>query len=236
MTAVLTLPESPQQPDSMPGWNIVADLTPPEIVNLRWIAVLQRRIAVGLVLVALLCLSGYAYASTQDRAARSASEAAADRTRGLTQSAGRFAAVTEIETTVEVIDAQLANLMERDVDVADMVAAIRRALPRSMAVQNITLVVAAKGSDVGTTEGLDRSGRSQLGTLNISGSGRRLDDLPVFVDGLAAIPGLVDVLPTSNQVSEGKAQFSVTVSFTDKLLSHRYDETKPEAADEATSR
>jgi hypothetical protein len=236
MTSLLTLPESPQQPDSMPGWDIVADMTPPELVNLRWIAVLQRRIAAGLVLVVLLCGAGYLYASHQDHVARSEADAAADRTRGLAESAGRFAAVTSIETTVRGIDDQMATLMENDVDVARLVTAIRRALPRSMAVQNVTVVVTGEGPPVGTTDGLDRSGHPAIGTVSISGSGRTLDDLPVFVDGLDAVPGLVEVLPTSNQVTEGKAQFSVSVTFTDQLLSHRYDETEPEAADAATSR
>jgi len=236
MTALVAVPESSQQPDSMPGWDIVADMTPPELVNLRWIAALQRRIASGLLLIALLCGAGYLYASQQAHDARSEADAASDRTRGLTESANRFAVVTRIETTVSGIDARLATLMKGDVDVARLVTAIRRALPRSMAVQNLTVVVTAEGAPIGTTEGLDRSGRVAIGTVSISGSGQSLEDLPVFVEGLAAIPGLVEVLPTSNQVTEGKAQFSVTLSFTDELLSRRYDETKPEAADAATSR
>jgi len=94
-----------------------------------------------------------------------------------------------------------------------------------MSIQTLTTTLNAEDTIDGSS-GLDASGRSTIGTMSINGSGAGLDDLPAFVDGLVAIRGLVNVLPTSNLVSDGGAQFSVTISLTDQLHSHRFDLAK----------
>lgn len=228
MTAMLTRPEGPTPDGGRPGWYIVADLTPPELVNARWIAVLQRRIAIGLALVAIVCVAAFAFATLQHRSAADDAQAASDRTAYLTQSADKYVGITRIETTVDGLDAKVATVMKNDVDVAAVVASIRRDLPGSMSIESISLTLTADGVTDGVT-GLDTSGRATIGTVNIAGSGRSLDDLPGFVDGLSGVRGFANVLPTSNTVSHGKAQFSVEVTLTDPLYSHRYDGSKDAA-------
>ena len=72
---------------------------------------------------------------------------------------------------------------------------------------------------------LDTSGHSRIGTVSLSGTGRTLDDLPRFIDKLKTLPGLVDPVPTSNQVTEGAVSYSLTFGITDQTLSHRFDKT-----------
>lgn len=225
MTALLTRPETPSGRGGIPGWDIVADMTPRELVNSRWIAVLQRRIAAGLLLVIVLCAVGFAHASLLNRAATEQEETAAARTIYLRRSAAQYEGITRIETTVSDLNSQLTSLMANEVNVARIIASIRRSLPRSMSITSISVSLDASGG-VDSSDVLDGSGRPTIGTVNISGSGRALDDLPAFVDGLSAVPGFGDVVPTSNQVSDGKAQFSTVVTLTDQLYSHWYDATK----------
>lgn len=225
MTALLTRPESPSPSGGMPGWTIVADLTPPELINSRWIAVLQRRMAIGLVLVLVLCAAAFTYATIRSTSAEDDATAAIERTTYLNRSADRYVGITRIETTVSSIDAQLTTVMANDVDVARVVASISRELPTSMSIQSLSLTLNAVSTIDGET-GLDTSGRPTIGTATITGSGQGLNDLPSFVEGLSGIRGFVNVLPTSNEVSKDGSQFSVGVTLTDQLLSHRYDGSK----------
>ena len=53
----------------MPGWGIVADLTPPELIAARGLRVLRKRIVAALVVIVLLCAGGYVWAAAKDNAA-----------------------------------------------------------------------------------------------------------------------------------------------------------------------
>ena len=222
MTAVLVRPDSPTLWSTMPGWNVVADMTPPELINSRWLSVLRRRIAVGLVFVVVLCAVAYGYASVQNGKASDAASAADFQTTILNRATTSYVGITQIETTVNGIRSQVATVMANDVDISHLVSTIRAALPNTMSIQNLALTINAT---VSPSSGLDASGHSEIGLITMSGSGRTLNDLPAFVDRLAAIPGLVNVLPASNQLNTGVAQFTLTVSLTDQLFSHRFDLT-----------
>jgi hypothetical protein len=226
VTLELTTTDGFSSQETMPGWSIVADLTPPELIQLRWIAVLRRRIGIGLALVLVLCLLAYAYAVVQHRAAEKDAAAVAQRTAILTRSANQFAGITLIESTVAGVDGQVACVMQDDVDVARVVASIDQALPSSMSIQSISVTLTPDAS-ADPSAGLTATGRPAIGAVTVSGSGRGLDDLPAFVDGLTAVRGFTDVLPTSNQVSGGVAQFSLTIDLTDQLYSHLFDVGKP---------
>jgi type IV pilus assembly protein PilN len=228
MTAVLTKPHAPTQWGTMPGWNVVADLTPPELINTRFLAVLRRRIVVALVAVVVLCAAGYVYATSQANTASDAADAATSDTLALQHQAAQYAGISQIQASVDGIRAQVAQVMADDVDIPHVIASVRAALPNTMSIQSLTLTitaVAGTAAAAGTT-GLDASGQPQIGTITMTGSGRTLDDLPAFVDKLSVIPGVINVLPSSNQVTSGIAQFSVTLTLTDKLYSHRYDMSK----------
>jgi hypothetical protein len=224
MTALLARPASTSHWGSMPGWNIVADMTPPELINLRRIAVLRRRIVIGLVVVAALCAAGYTYASMQNHTAADDAALASSQTFDLTRSAAKYSGITRIESAVDTVRGQVATVMTPDVDVTQAIAAMRHALPRTMSIQNLALTLSAAGP-TNDSVGLDASGHVVIGKVTISGSGRTLDDLPNFVDRLVAIRGLVNVVPTSNQVASKVAQFSLSVDLTDQLYTHRYDVT-----------
>ena len=222
MTAVLVRPDSPSAWSSMPGWDVVADMTPPELINLRWLGVLRRRIAAGLAVVVVLCAVAYGYAFVQNGKADDAASAAEFETGNLSRAASSYAGITQIETTVDSIRSQVATLMADDVDVANLIGKVRAALPNTMSIENLSVTLAPIGNP---STGLDATGRTEVGALTISGSGQNLNDLPAYVDALSRVPGIVNVLPTSNEVAAGVAQFSVTASLTDQIYSHRYDLT-----------
>jgi type IV pilus assembly protein PilN len=229
MTALMSRPENPTAWADMPGWTVVGDLTPPELINSRFIAVLRRRIVAGLVVVVALCIVGYVYAMLQSNSAADSATAASDATSDLQRATTKYAGITQMESTVDSIRGQVGQVMTNDVDVAAAVGHIRAALPNTMSIQNLTFTLAGAtggaAAGAGSTS-LDTSGHTKIGTLSITGSGQRLDDLPSFVDRLNAVKGLTNVLPTSNQSTGGAAQFTLTADLTNQLYTHRYTATK----------
>jgi hypothetical protein len=211
----------------MPGWGIVVDLTPPELIASRHLKVLRMMIVAGLVAILALCAGGYVLAARKHSAAASALSDVQARTTELQAEAAKYAGITKIQGTVGQMQGQIAKLMGNDVDVVKLMARIRTDLPESMTISQETATITAAGTANGGTAkpgvGLDASGHLGIGTVTISGAGRSLDDLPMYVDKLAAIPGVVDVVPLSNVADDKGVQYSVSLSLTDELLSHRFD-------------
>jgi hypothetical protein len=106
-------------------------------------------------------------------------------------------------------------------------AQIRTDLPTTMNInqETVSITVAGTGNAGATTAGvgLDASGHLLIGTVTIAGAAKTLDDLPVYVEKLAVINGVVDVVPLTNVADVKGVQYSVSLSLTDQLLSHRFD-------------
>jgi hypothetical protein len=228
MTAVLNPTQKAWH--SMPGWGIVADLTPSELVTSRQLRQLRKVIGAFLIAVVVLCAAGYAYAWTKNNSAQDALDKANAQSTQLTAEQARYAGVTRIETTVAGIQAKVASLMKTDVDVAQTIAKIRTALPGTMAITqlSITFTSAATAGPAGAAA-TAVDGHLVIGKVTMSGAGRTLDDLSAYVDALGAVPGVANLLPSSNTATKGGTQFSLSFDLTDQLYTHRYDPSKSTA-------
>ncbi|MGH8961817.1 MAG: hypothetical protein ACRDWT_11620 [Jatrophihabitantaceae bacterium] len=224
MTATLARPSEQNLWSTMPGWGIVADLTPPEVIAARRLHLLRKLIVAGLVLVVLLCAGGYVLAVRQHSSASDALNGTTARTTQLQAQVNKYGGVTRIQGTVDGVRSRVATLMQGDVDLTTLLVKIRTALPASMSIKQLGVTLnPTTGAPAAATPGLNLSGHSIIGTVTLSGSGRTLDDLPAYVDALAALKGVVNLVPTSNQTGTGGTQFAMTFALTDQLYSHRYD-------------
>lgn len=206
----------------MPGWRIVADLTPPELADIRRLAALRRWIVAGLVLVVLLCAGGYVLARRAESAASTTVAAADTRLAALTAEQNRYAGVTRIQNARTAKDRQIAALTAADVDMAALLTQLRTALPRSMSLTLATVSVtgASANGSAGTTS-LDTSGRPTVGTISLAGTSRRIVDLAGYVTALGRLPGVVAVVPTTNATTNASAaHWTVTLQLTDRVYVH----------------
>lgn len=226
ISALLT----PPPPDnrlwsSMPGWGIVADLTPPELIAERHLRVLRKVIVAALSLVLVLCAAGYALAVRQHSSAADAGNAVNARTAQLQQQLAdpTFRNVVQMQGTLAKVQAQVAILMKDDVDLPALLTKVRAVAPASIALSTLTVTMNTSATAPGTTTGLDTSGHTVIGTVVVAGSGKTLDDLPAYIDRLARISGVVNLVPTTNLSAQGSVAFSLAFAVTDKLYSHRYD-------------
>jgi hypothetical protein len=203
---------------SMPGWGIVADLMPPEVIAAR------RLIAI----LALLVL-GYAYATMQKHSATKALARENSRTSALLAQQNSFSNVTQLRGSITSVQQELTSLMGADVDFAATVNSIRSALPASMALSDVEIKispVAAGAAQAAATGSLNTSTHQVVGSVTLTGSGAHLADLATYITNLKSITGVTDIVPASNQLAGSAAQFNVCLSLTDQVFTHHYDAAK----------
>lgn len=227
MTATLAAaPTGKSLWNQMPGWGIVADLTPPEIIAARSLRVIRRLIALLLVLVVVGCAALFVWAKLQSSAAQDDVATASADTAQLEHDASKYSKVTSVEAATNQIQSQVAGAMQTDVDTTHLIKAIRAALPGSMLINSFTLTLTPVATTPSTDTGAAPTAGPVIGTVTITGTGKKIDDLAAFVDRVSKVPGVVDVVPGSNQLSEGVTQFGLTMSLTTKLYSHHFDLSK----------
>lgn len=212
-----------------PGWGIAADLTPPELINSRELKVLRRLLGAGLVILMIICVGGYVLAARHRSAAlaeNNREQVAAD---ALQSDLDRYGGITRMQGTVTQVQAQIATVMASDVDLAQLMARLSSSLPARMTIGSESVVIstaAATGATgaIGATGATGPAAAAQsIGTVTLSGGGRTVDDLATYVDKLALVPGVIDVVPTTTSLSSKGMQYSVALVLTGAVLSHRFD-------------
>lgn len=220
MTTLLAEPGADNLWASMPGWGIVADLTPPELVAARSLRVLRKQLGAALVLVVLLCAAGYVWAGQRTSAAEDQLATSQATTARLNAQNAKYSNVTQVQSATTSITGQIATLMASDVDVAGFVGRVRAAAPAGTTFTafgvNLTSAAAPTTPIVGTSP--------IIGTLSLSGTSRRMVDVASYVTALSSVAGVVNVVPATNSAtnSSGPATWSITAQLTEELYTHRF--------------
>jgi Tfp pilus assembly protein PilN len=216
--------------DVVPGWGIAADLTPPELIARRHLRVVRRRVALGLVVLLVLCGLGYVGATLRSSDAQAALSDEQARTTALQVESRQYSDVTQVQGQISLSQQQVARLMAQDVDLGALLGALRAQLPGGMTIDQVSATVdvvkpgAAGAVQAATAAALGSGGATTVGRVTVQGSATSLDQLPTFLDHLSSIAGLVAPLPLTNASSKAGVRYSLQVAMTDALLTHRYDQ------------
>jgi hypothetical protein len=214
---------------TMPGWGIVANLIPPEILQARRVRAVRRIVALALCLVVLLGAVGYAFAFYRSHEAEQTLAAEQSRTSQLLARQKQYAGVTRLQGSVAAVRTELSRLLGSDVDVSALVGSIVRQLPAGATVSQLAVTMTppvdaqGRAAVASGTATLDTSGHPHIGLISITGQAVRVTDVSTLVDRLSALPGFIDPYPTSNTTNDKGTLFTIQFSITDRLLSHRYD-------------
>lgn len=223
----MTTMATPQQIwNTMPGWGIVADLTPPELIATRRLRLLRKLLAAGLSVLLVLLAAGYGYARLQARSASSELADANLRTVQLHSEQNKYNTVTQVQGSIETVQQAISKLMASDVDMSGVLGELRTALPSSMTVDSLDLTVSQAGAaaaKAASLNSLDTSGHQTIGKINLEGDAHSLNDLAAYVTNLQAVPGVIDVVPGNNSMSGGVVAWSLSCSITDQVVSHYFD-------------
>jgi len=216
---------------TMPGWGVVANLIPPEVLQARRVRAIRKLVAYALVALVLLAGLGYGYAFYRSQQAADALSAEQSRTSQLLAQQKRYADVTLLQSSVAGVRTQLSTLLASDVDMAQLTTSILKQLPAGASVSQLAVTMAPTAGRQATanmttgTGNLDTSGRSHIGLVTVTGQAARVTDVSTLVDRLSTLPGLIDPYPTSNTTNDKGTLFTIQFSIDDRLLSHRYDTT-----------
>lgn len=213
--------------NSMPGWGIAADLTPAELINARQLTMIRRWLAAALVLVLLLCVSGWFYASRREAAAARALEKERAQTRQLQSQTNKYAGITTIQGTITKVQGDVAKLMAGDVALPKLLTQLRVALPTGMVIQTVAVTISTAAVAGTDPTGLNNTGHPVIGSIALAGTARRIVDVATYVASLQTMTGVIDVVPLSNvrgkSGSSSYATYNITLDLTSALLSHRFD-------------
>ena len=230
---------APANPGSMPGWHVVADLTPPELIASRRLKVVRLLVLIAVVIVAAGCVGGYYYAHQQATAAADDLAAAQATSATLQAQQRRYTSVTTLQHAIDAVRGQVATLMTDDVDFSALIGDITAALPAGMSITQAQVTITPTGAvgaaggpggagsagNVGGASALDASGDTHIGTITLAGTGtgKTLDDLAAYVQKLRSVAGVFDPYPLTNVVGETGTTFSLQITLTAARLSHAFD-------------
>jgi hypothetical protein len=218
-----------ERPTSMwqtrPGWGIAVDLTPGEVVQARHVRVHKRLIGLALVVLVALCVGVVLVVQDSRSAAQNSYDDAQLRTTQLTSEAQQYAVLTTMQRVIDQTKTQATILMAQDVDVVNLMARVRTALPAELTLSNAAVVLSPAVPAPVTAEGTTPTptGPQIIGTVTLAGSGGKIRQVTPFVSVLNHLRGVVDVVPTSISKTEDGIQFTLTMNITDELYTHRYD-------------
>lgn len=224
-----TMMQRPQLWSVHPGWGIAVDLTPPELLNRRHVRVLRKAVIAGIVAVFVLCVGGYVLAVQRRSDAQDALDTAQMQTSRLHSQTAKYSVVTKIDGTVDQVRAQVAGLMKGDIALDTLLTKVRASVPKGMSIDqlSVTISLATVAPGQGAAAGsIDRTGHVRVGNIGIQGRTDAIPAISGFVDRLEKIPGVVDVVPTSNSLGATGGQYAINLGIDDRLLSHRFDVTK----------
>lgn len=212
---------------TMPGWGITTNLLPPEIVIARRIQVLRKMVVSSVLLVLLVGAGGYFYALSQKDDASSELGAAQTQTAVLRAQQAKFSEVVMITADTQAVTSQLTTVLQPDVDMKALLSKVIGASPpggkvTSLQVQ-ITGVSAVASATTSGAGALDNSGRVHVGTASITGDARNLSDVAAYVAKLNRLPGIVTAFPSSQTSDSRTVTYTIQMTLTDQVFSHRYD-------------
>lgn len=218
--------------NTMPGWGIAADLTPPELLESRKLRATTRQVLIGLAAVVGLVVLGYAFAFAKHMTASGHLKSANSAASQLTQEQHKYDNVVQIQGTIAQVQTKLRSLMSNDTDVSGLLNHLADATPPGVAITDVTITLNPPGIKGGTPGGvsLDTSGKQTIGTLTIDGSGTKITDAAAYTHKLQSLPGLINVYLGSNTQDTAGTTYSIKAAVTADLLTHRYATASDSAA------
>lgn len=213
--------------NTMPGWGIIANLLPPEIIAARRVRVLRKLVVAALALVVLLAIGGYGYAFWQARSASSDLRAAQDQTAQFQAQQRKYSGVVQLQAESAQIKSQLGGLLSTDVDLPKLATAIMQRSPAPRDITKVDVEVAVASAQPATSGAdssavLDTSGHAHIGTITVTGVVHSMDDVATYVTRLSRLSGIVEVFPSNQQITNKLVTYSIDMTMTDQLFSNRF--------------
>ena len=208
------------------GWAPVprVNLLPPEILEARGFARMQRALAAAVVGVILLAGAGTWWAGSGVSAAQASLDVAQTEGAQLQTEKAKYVAVPQVTAQVDAAELARQQAMAEDILWYSYLNQIAMATTKDVWLTSLTASVA------GPQAGSDPLAPAGLGTLKIDGQATGYDDVAAWMEALDRIAGIkgselnsATRATTSGDSTSGPITFAGTSTITPDALSHRYD-------------
>lgn len=230
-----TLIPSTASPRPVPGpgparcVTVRADLLPDEVISARRAVVVRRRVLLAVLTLAVLLAGGYGYSKWQTRAARHELAQAQHSADSLRVQQNDYAPLVRAQNGTQTIRTQLHTLMTGDLQWQQLLTTLRAQAPAGLALTNVAGTISTgAGANAATTSNdpgagvLNESGKSQVGTLTITGTAPDQKSVATYADRLGKVKGLAAPLISNVSAADRSVQFTLSAVLTSDALGGRY--------------
>jgi len=209
--------------------SLVADLTPPEVGEKRRLARVRLIVLASLGTVLVVLAAWFAVSSWQAGRQQTALAAAETEAIGLRQQQRQYSELINAQAQSTRIDTQLATLLKTDVQWATLLGRLRAAAPRGLSLSSLAIALtdpttqAAGSSAASAASGLPANdGKTPIGSLTVSGDATTTTAIAGYVDAVAEVPGVGNVLLSGVNDEGGTTNFTLRADLRSTLFSNHY--------------
>jgi hypothetical protein len=198
------------------------DLLPPEVRAERRAATTTRRTWLGVVVLVAATVVASGVTTLGSLTAADDLSAYQSETTVLLSQQAKFSEVRDTQSQVDLIEAGQAVGGSTDIDWATYLRSVQATLPVGVAVTSVSLDQATPLESY--AQGTSPLEGSRAATVVFTATSPTLPAVPVWLDGLATLPGFADATPGSVTFSDGVYEATVTMHITADAFSGRFDQ------------
>jgi hypothetical protein len=198
------------------------DLLPPEVRAERRAASTTRRTWLGVVVLVAATVVASGAATLGSLSAADDLAMVQSETSTLLAQQAKFSEVRDTQSQVDLIESGQAVGGSTDIDWATYLRSVQGTLPVGVTVTSVSLDQASPLESY--AQGTSPLEGSRVATVVFTATSPTLPAVPVWLDGLATLPGFADATPGSVAFSDGVYEATVTMHITADAFSGRFDE------------
>jgi hypothetical protein len=197
------------------------DLMPPEISLKRAQLRTRRKLRLGLFGVFVIVAVGCGASWTVSTVAQTTLASAQSQQQQLVAQQSKYSAVTNVKDSITLIKAGQRVGDSTEIDWQDYLTKLQGTLPSGVTLQSVTVEMATPVKQY--TESTVPLQGDRIATLSFSATSASLPTIPVWLDGLATLPGFADATPGDVTLSQGTYTANVTMHINSHAFNGRYE-------------
>lgn len=200
------------------------DLLPPEVRSVRALGRAKVRLGLSLVVVTLLAVLAFGYASFMEKQANDDLATVTARVQDLEAEQAQYAEVPQVKRQVEMVKTARVFGTSTEVMWSDYLRAIEAVAPPGMTIRALTTAMPSPVE--APVSAMNPLAAASVGSLSFTARATTLPDITAWADALETIPGFADAYFSAAQITEenGETFYDVTptVQVNDRAYALRF--------------
>jgi hypothetical protein len=196
-------------------------LLPVEVNDYHRAKTVRRRLGVGVFIVLLVVVAGVGAAYFQSVQAQASLDAARATSQNLVAQEAQFVDLRKVQSGMALVQAGQAVGGAPDIDWKAYLEKLQVTLPAGVVINGV--VIESSSPFVDFAQSTIPLEGSRVATLSFTATSPTIPSIPVWLDGLAKLPGFADAVPGSVTIqTDGSYLVNITMHINADAFSHRY--------------